>query len=1779
MLKFLLFAVIISQGDASINPFFMLHSESNCTENQFSCITDKKCIDKAKRCDGIYNCKDMSDEHDCEYVLCKDTMFFKCKNGRCISKSFVCDGQNDCEDFSDEEKCQDFKLNLNSNSSCDENEWRCSDRLCIFKDWVCNGEEDCLDGSDETIGCTLTITCDGFKCRNNHCIPSEWRCDGTDDCIDNSDEENCENFINPEKCTWENKKFLCSNNHTCIDIHQVCDGKHQCPDQSDESILCSAPTHSCSHHNCSHTCVQLPTGPKCYCPEGYHNINDKECQDINECEIYGICDQKCRNTPGSYECLCDHKYILQEDKKTCQAVGGEAMMVFSSKTQIRAYFLQSKIYFPVTSQMKQVVGVAYDGNYVYWTDIFSEHESIVKSLEDGTERQLVITAGLGSPEDLAVDTLTENIYFTDAEYKHIGVCTTDGLHCTVLVNKDIDRPRAIVLNIEEGEMFWSDWGYPARIARAYMDGSSDRSFVSDNIHWPNGLAIDYPNQRLYWTDAKAMTLESINLDGTDRRIVLEAVVKFPYAIAVFENRLYWSDWHTHSIQSCDKFTGKDHHTIIKEKKENIYGLSIYHSSQMPNRDNPCALAFCSDICLLKGSSYKCACPQNKMLSSDQHNCKEIENRQMLVLAAKNLLIQIEHQLLGKHTISPLPLVVKDVGALAYNPYNNSLYISDIGVKDIIELNMHTGIPEPLEMEDIGKITSMDFDYMGNNLYWGDEEKGTIEMMNMDNRARRVILHNIPDEVPESITLIPDMGIMFVSFRRSSDHTSHIDRILMDGSGRTHVMDHGVVGPMDLYYDRDSHRVFFADTGTGNIETTSVDGDDRHQFALLATNPVSLAALKADLFWVNEQSSNLYWSNKFNSSYSKKIILDFIPDNLNRMHLISVTPKTKTTEGGCSSNNGNCSHICITFRKSVACACPNEMELSSDQRTCSEVTYCKSSEFKCQRSNKCIPFSQRCNGEKDCKLGEDEEGCKPANHCPADYFMCDNGACIEEHKVCNLLFDCEDKSDEHRCNYMKGGTVCPPKHFKCPDDRCIAEKFLCDGNADCSDMSDELNCGSSTCDMNQFRCNSGACIPKSWECDREFDCSDMSDEHPQCESTCSPDLFTCNNGRCLKKDFVCDGADDCGDLSDEMNCRKNVHSRCGAHEFQCHVNSTACLPMSAVCNGTSECPGQDDELKCSNCQMDEFMCHNKKCIPRSWICDKTDDCGDGSDETKETCHEGKIVDHEYTLSAPCSEFRCKSGQCIDHSLVCNDNQDCYDGSDEGGACKSSCQANSDPCSQLCLKTPSGPTCRCREGYELMGDGKTCMDVDECRMEPPVCSQLCFNHPGSYQCDCYKDFELRLDKTSCKAIGDPMSMIYLSNNEIRQLTQKENSIKLLYSADTARITGLAYSFANSDIYVSIENMGIIMRINLKTGMKDVIYNVGQPKKVTLDWITNNIYFYNHMPYSKSIDVCNFQSKNCAPLIKTDLHSQVTNIAVDGVNRVLFYSVTTWFLFNTPTCTIYKVYLDGSGRQALAEDIQGYISGIAYDVNKKHLYYTNQHVGMINRVSYDGSMKVIITQNVTHSMGLGFFENRLYYLSFGGTMHKLKLFGGGNDETFKVNMFNDGLFNIVQKSVQPDGIDNCANNSCSYLCLPSKTHYRCLCEDSQVIKEGEKCHSISRSSADDSRPIRMRKDFHRSVQSSETSSAFIISLLLVIAILCIAAGGVYYMRRRKFKTKMNFGISFHNATYGLHDGNEVTAAVFKSGDNEYDNAINFDPTELQYSAENVIKKVAPLAPLIDA
>lgn len=53
-----------------------------------------------------------------------------------------------------------------------------------------------------------------------------------------------------------------------------------------------------------------------------------------------------------------------------------------------------------------------------------------------------------------------------------------------------------------------------------MDGSNRRVILTQNIFWPNGLAIDFEEDRIYWTEAKHHFIESSDLDGSRRQQVV-----------------------------------------------------------------------------------------------------------------------------------------------------------------------------------------------------------------------------------------------------------------------------------------------------------------------------------------------------------------------------------------------------------------------------------------------------------------------------------------------------------------------------------------------------------------------------------------------------------------------------------------------------------------------------------------------------------------------------------------------------------------------------------------------------------------------------------------------------------------------------------------------------------------------------------------------------------------------------------------------------------------------------------------------------------------------------------------------------------------------------------------------------------------------------------------------------------------------------------------------------------------------------------------------------------
>lgn len=126
--------------------------------------------------------------------VCKEPLWFKCREGPCISSSFRCDGHYDCPNEDDEMNCREY-VPHHENTECNSDEFKCTlDGLCLPLEHVCDGQPQCIDKSDEILGCEqIKWKCEhGFLCKNGHCLANKkWLCDDHDDCGDGSDENNC----------------------------------------------------------------------------------------------------------------------------------------------------------------------------------------------------------------------------------------------------------------------------------------------------------------------------------------------------------------------------------------------------------------------------------------------------------------------------------------------------------------------------------------------------------------------------------------------------------------------------------------------------------------------------------------------------------------------------------------------------------------------------------------------------------------------------------------------------------------------------------------------------------------------------------------------------------------------------------------------------------------------------------------------------------------------------------------------------------------------------------------------------------------------------------------------------------------------------------------------------------------------------------------------------------------------------------------------------------------------------------------------------------------------------------------------------------------------------------------------------------------------------------------------------------------------------------------------------------------------------------------------------
>ena len=86
--------------------------------------------------------------------------------------------------------------------------------------------------------------------------------------------------------------------------------------------------------------------------------------------------------------------------------------------------------------------------------------------------------------------------------------------------------------------------------RARLDGTEETVLIREGIPFPNALALDESNKRLFWAgtdERKYGIIESVSLNGLNRNVTFYSQGYHPFSLDIYEGFVYWADWGKNAV--------------------------------------------------------------------------------------------------------------------------------------------------------------------------------------------------------------------------------------------------------------------------------------------------------------------------------------------------------------------------------------------------------------------------------------------------------------------------------------------------------------------------------------------------------------------------------------------------------------------------------------------------------------------------------------------------------------------------------------------------------------------------------------------------------------------------------------------------------------------------------------------------------------------------------------------------------------------------------------------------------------------------------------------------------------------------------------------------------------------------------------------------------------------------------------------------------------------------------------------------------------------------------
>lgn len=350
----------------------------------------------------------------------------------------------------------------------------------------------------------------------------------------------------------------------------------------------------------------------------------------------GGCDELCLFNGTHPVCACSHGEV--DDDGGC--VPCDEFLIYSRVVSIESIHLTNNMNMnsPISKiqhskLLRNTIGLSYnfDKRRIFYSDVHSS--SINWVYFNGSDHQILVNKQL-SVEGLVYDPISQHLFWTSNSDASIRSIDTNNLTIDhennsnkvkqVIQLNNHDKPRGIAVESCMGMIYWANWNADAAsIQRCYITGYNLQSVITTDIKMPNAVTIDYESHKLYWADARLDKIERADYDGSHRVILAHSTPKHPFAITVYKNYLYFTDWVLRAVVRVNKYSGGDV-TWLRKDIGRLMGIVAVQNTTADCDASLCAVlnGGCEDVCSVIDGKIKCECTSGR-LATDGKQCVHV----------------------------------------------------------------------------------------------------------------------------------------------------------------------------------------------------------------------------------------------------------------------------------------------------------------------------------------------------------------------------------------------------------------------------------------------------------------------------------------------------------------------------------------------------------------------------------------------------------------------------------------------------------------------------------------------------------------------------------------------------------------------------------------------------------------------------------------------------------------------------------------------------------------------------------------------------------------------------------------------------------------------------------------------------------------------------------------------------------------------------------------------------------------------------------------------------